>query len=190
VQFLTDIVEDRERRAKPQGEDEDHGHNNNDGNNDVNPEPPPKPRIKEVYDPCAKWAFLAALDPDYSKKYYPRDGHVIMFLPNRGTYIIEKLYDRTQRKGMPRYAYGSATYVMTEEEFEASKSDLIQDGKIDRTVLSQLHRDKAVKKFVHKGWAQSICKYFGLDVPDRYTEEQKREIRKLAEEVENSKIME
>ncbi len=91
---------------------------------------------------------------------------------------------------MPRYAYGSATYVMTEEEFEASKSDLIQDGKIDRTVLSQLHRDKAVKKFVHKGWAQSICKYFGLDVPDRYTEEQKREIRKLAEEVENSKIME
>ena len=189
VQFLTDIVENKGRRKKPKdGEEVPDIEPEPEPNPE--PEPEPKPHTKGIYDPCAKWAFLSALDPDYSKRYFPKDGHVIMFLPNRGTYIIEKLYDQTKKKGMPRYAYGSATYVMTEEEFARNREILIEEGRIDRTELAQMRRDGKVKKFVHKGWAQSICRYFGLDVPDRYTEEQKKEIKKLAEEVENSKIME
>lgn len=156
------------------------------------PNPPiPGPKRKEfVYDPCTKWQLLSELDSEYFEEYF-QDGHIVFYLPSKGEYIIEKLFDPTTRSDRPPYAYGAATYIIDEKVFDAEKDSIIVDGKINRHFLAEKYADKekrnGITKIIHKGWANGICRHFDVDNPSRYTEEQAKKIHKLADTVENSR---
>ena len=155
---------------------------------EINPNPTPgNPTIKYTYDPCTRWRFLKELDPNYSQEYLEEDGHFIFFLPNTGTYVIEKMFDTNTKNGVPRIAYGAATYILDESEFNANKDDIIVNGRINRNALIQLNKNNKAEKLVHKNWANGICRYFGIETNSKYTEEQKKIIQDLAYEVEDSR---
>jgi hypothetical protein len=139
--------------------------------------------ITRRYDPCAKWKLITGIDEEYSQKYL-KDGYAVFYLPNQGKYILEKLYEAQNRP-----AFGAATYILNEDVFRKNEEEIIKFGKIDRTYLSKIKKEqpKEVKKIIHTGWGNAICKYFDIETSKKYTNEQRDEIRKLADEVEFSK---
>ena len=157
------------------------------GSGEARPIPDKIKEKKMVYDPCARWRLLSKLDPEYAVKYYS-DGHVVFWEPNNGEYIIEKLFDPVSKSGEPRYAHGAATYILSAKAFNANKESIIVDGRIDRHFLSENRSEDGICRYIHKGWADSICRHYDIDNPSKYTKEQIREIREAAEEVENSKV--
>ena len=106
----------------------------------------------------------------------------MFYLPNKGKYIIEKLYKKNNEP-----AYGSATYIIDEEDFENRRSEIIKNGKVDKKVLVEMKQGEKAKKIIHTGWGNAIAKYFDIDNPSKYTERQSKKIRKLAKQVEDSK---
>lgn len=138
---------------------------------------------KYITDPCARWNLISSLDKDYSQEYL-RDGHIVFYLPNQGKYVIEKLYDKNNKP-----AYGAATYVLDEVVFKVHETDILNDRVINKTALVSLNKAKVqgVKKLVHTSWGNSILKFFDIENPQKYTEEEKIEIKKQAERVEKSK---
>ncbi len=138
---------------------------------------------KSVTDPCARWNLISKLDKEYIQEYLT-DGTMIFYLPNKEKYIIEKLYTSKQD-----FAYGAATYILDEKLFSKMRDKIIVDKKVNRSFLVQLNKDETnnVKKVVHTGWGKAIGKFFDIDNPELYTEEEKEEIKKLALEVEKSK---
>ena len=132
-------------------------------------------------DPCARWSLIAELDEEYSQKLLD-DGTLRVYLPNRGKYIIEKLFDSKHRT-----AYGAATYILDENDFEQNQADIIQQNKVNRSRLVELSKANLAKKIIHKGWGKAICKEFDIENPKLYTEERRNLIKQLADEVEKSK---
>lgn len=102
----------------------------------------PKQNVK-MRDPGAKYNLLSSLDNDVRIEEGIVDGHIIFHYPNieEGTVIIEKLHKITTNKetGLIEIKADneSATYVLSEEEFIKMKTQLIKDGKVDRTELTQ-----------------------------------------------------
>lgn len=102
----------------------------------------PIQRVK-MRDPGAKFNVLSALDKNVRIEEGIIDGHIIFHYPNidDGTVLIEKLHKITTNKQTGiieiRADNESATYVMSEEEFIKMKRQLIQDGLVDRTQLTQ-----------------------------------------------------
>ncbi len=137
---------------------------------------------RSVTDPCSRWNLIAELDQDYSQEYL-KDGNMIFYLPNQGKYIIEKLYNKNFDK-----AYGSATYILDEDEFRKNKTDIVKDGKIDKSILVEMRRNKKADRIIHTGWSNGICRYFDIENSSNYTKEQTENIKKLAKQVEESKI--
>lgn len=157
---------------------------------------PSKSFNKYGMDPCARWRFLSQLDPDFSFEYLKKDGHMIVYLPNQGKYVIEKLFDK--KKGMAskkEWAYGAATYVIDEDTFNMYKSDILVDSGngvdkvVNRQKLIELNQNgfKSVKKIVHQGWGNAMCEEFNVEKSSSYTDEQRDEIKKLAIEAEQAK---
>lgn len=102
----------------------------------------PKQNVK-MRDPGAKYNLLSSLDNDVRIEEGIIDGHIIFHYPNieEGTVIIEKLHKITTNKetGLIEIKADneSATYVLSEEEFIKMKTQLIKDGRVDRTELTQ-----------------------------------------------------
>lgn len=132
-------------------------------------------------DPCARWRLITELDEEYSQKLLD-DKTLIVYLPNKRKYIIEKLFDSKHR-----IAYGTATYVLDEDIFEKNKLEIIQQNKVNRSKLVELKQTGCAKKIIHKGWGKAICKEFDIENPKLYTEERRKLIKQIAVEVENSK---
>lgn len=143
----------------------------------------PVPQNKYVSDPCSRWKLISNIDKDYSQEYL-KDGHIIFYLPNEEKYIIEKLYDKNRKP-----AYGAATYILDERTYEQNKDEIIKDGKIDKSTLVSLRgeKPKEVKKLIHTGWGNAVLKYFGIQDSKKYSKEQCRIIKELADEVEKTK---
>ena len=99
---------------------------------------------RSVTDPCARWSLISELDQDYSQEYL-KDGNMIIYLPNQGKYIIEKLYDKNYN-----IAYGSATYILDEDEF--TRNNIVKDEKIDRSTLVEMRKNKKTDRIIHTGW--------------------------------------
>ena len=137
---------------------------------------------RSVTDPCSRWNLIAELDQDYSQEYL-KDGNMIFYLPNQGKYIIEKLYNKNFDK-----AYGSATYILDEDEFAKNRNNIVKDGKIDKSILVEMRRNKKADRIIHTGWSNGICRYFDIENSSNYTKEQTENIKKLAKQVEESKI--
>lgn len=102
----------------------------------------PKTGIK-MRDPGAKYNLLSALDNDVRIEEGIIDGHIIFHYPNieEGIVLIEKLHKITTNKetGLIEIKADNeaATYVMSEEEFIRMKYQLIKEGMVDRTQLTQ-----------------------------------------------------
>ncbi len=101
------------------------------------------PSIK-VRDPGTKYKLLASIDKDFYIEEGITDGHLVFHFPNvgnTGTVLIEKMHkvSRNRQSGLIEIKTDneSATYLMSEEEFIEMKPELIKDGKIDRTQLTQ-----------------------------------------------------
>ena len=136
---------------------------------------------ENVADPCATWNFISKLDEDYSQDLL-KDGTLVVYLPSQQKYIIERLFKQNHEP-----AYGYATYVLSEDVFDKNKLDIIQDSKVNRSKLVDLNGTNMAKKIVHSGWGKKMCKVFAVDNPNLYTQEQRKELKRLALEVEKSK---
>ena len=150
----------------------------------------PKRKIK-MRDPGAKYNFLASVDKDVTTDSGIVDGHIIFHYPNidDGIVLIEKLHKITTNKknGMIEIKPDneSATYIMSEEEFINMKFQLIQDGKIDRTQLTQkwwVTRDPE-HWIPHNGtayWEKAIMQRFNVcEENPRYSIEDINRIQEL-----------
>lgn len=161
----------------------------------------PKRKIK-MRDPGAKYNFLSSIDEGVTVEAGIIDGHIIFHYPNidGGTVLIEKLHKikTNQENGLIEIKADNeaATYVLSEEEFIKMKSSLIQDGKIDRTQLTQkwwITRDPE-HWIPHNGidyWERAIMERFGIDEENvRYSLEDLKRIQELKEKSIESKKME
>ena len=145
----------------------------------------------KMRDPGAKYNLLAAIDKDVKIEEGIIDGHIIFHYPNveNGVVLIEKLHRIILNKltGLIeiRPDNQSATYVLSEEEFIKIKSQLIQEGKVDRTQLTQrwwVTRDPEhwLPHTGTKGWEEALKGRFALDAESqRYTSEDLEKIQQL-----------
>ena len=142
----------------------------------------PKAKIK-MRDPGAKYNLLASLDKDIKIEEGIIDGHIIFHYPNidGGTVLIEKLHKITfnRENGLIEIKADnqSATYVLSEEDFIKMKTELIQEGRIDRTQLTQkwwVTRDPEhwLPHTGTKGWEEALKTRFLVNRENqRYSEE-------------------
>ena len=146
----------------------------------------------KMRDPGAKYNLLASFDKDVKIEEGIVDGHIIFHYPNidGGTVLIEKLHkistDRETGMIVIRADNESATYVMSEEEFIKLKGALIdEDGKIDRTVMTQrwwFTRDPEhwIAHSGMSGWENSLKQRFNINEENsRYSEAELKHINDL-----------
>jgi len=174
------------------------GHTGKKRNSKKDQEEDSERKIK-MRDPGAKYNLLAAIDRDVKIEEGIIDGHIIFHYPNigEGTVLIEKLHRITSNKSTGlieiRPDNQSATYVLSEEEFIKMKSQLIQDGKVDRTQLTQrwwVTRDPEhwIPHTGTRGWEQALKERFLLDAENqRYTQQDLERIEQLIEKSIESK---
>lgn len=160
----------------------------------------PEKRIK-MRDPGAKYNLLSAIDKSVKIEEGIIDGHIIFHYPNidEGTVLIEKLHKITTNKKNGTIEIKadnqSATYVLSEEEFIKLKSQLLQNGKIDRTQLTQRWWETRDPEhwIPHIGtefWEKSILERFEINEENtRYSAEDLKKIKELiAKSIESKKI--
>ena len=149
-----------------------------------------KQKVK-MRDPGAKYNLLSALDSDVKIEQGIIDGHIIFHYPNNGegTVLIEKLHKIATNKESGlieiRADNESATYVMSEEEFIEMRHQLIKEGKVDRTQLTQrwwVTRDP-VHWIPHNGsssWERALKERFEINTENlRYSPEDLARIDEL-----------
>lgn len=144
-------------------------------------------RNQYVTDPVYRWQLFSQMDSNCVSKAY-LDGTVVFTLPNveNGTVVIEKMYKGT--KEGTKINYGSATYVMSEEEFVNHKSQIEQDRKINRKVLIQLMEEGKADKIIHsESWGKGLKKHLGFSVESGYSEEKMAKIDELVARIERAR---
>ena len=144
-------------------------------------------RNQYVTDPVYRWQLFSQMDSNCTSKAY-LDGTVVFTLPNvkNGIVVIEKMYKATQEG--TKINYGSATYVMSEEEFLNHKSEIEQDKKINRKVLIQLMEEGKADKVIHsESWGKGLKKNLGFSVESGYSEEKMAKIDELVERIERAR---
>lgn len=153
----------------------------------------------KMRDPGAKYNLLSGLDKDVKIEQGIIDGHIIFHYPNieEGTVVIEKLHKITINKETGAIEIKAdnkaATYVMSEEEFIEMKSQLIQEGRIDRSQLTQKWwetRDPKhwIPHLGTKGWEESLKERFGINSQNsRYSQDDLQRIEQLIEKSIESK---
>lgn len=138
------------------------------------------------YPDTVKWRFYKALDKDMRVTRYS-NGYVEFASRKLGKRIIEKYYDRAGEQ-----AYGTATYVLSDDNFREHQDELITlSGKeriLETTTLRKItprtdripHRTKSKDK----SWMQEVAKYFGIDLQkdSRYTQEEIDNLRATIEQ--------
>lgn len=147
-------------------------------------------RVK-MRDPGAKYNLLAAIDKDVKIEEGIIDGHIIFHYPNidGGTVLIEKLHKiRTNKEnGLIEIKSDNeaATYVLSEEEFIKLKSQLIKEGKVDRTELTQRwwvtrNPEHWIPHAGTSAWEKAIMKRFNIQQENsRYSTEELSKIEQL-----------
>ncbi len=157
----------------------------------------------KMRDPGAKYNLLASIDKDVKIEEGITDGHIIFHYPNidGGTVLIEKLHKiRTNKENGVieiKADNESATYVLSEEEFIKLKTQLIKDGKVDRTELTQrwwVTKDPE-HWIAHAGtsaWERAIMQRFNVkEENSRYSPEDLAKIEQLvAKSIESKKLEE
>lgn len=144
-------------------------------------------RNQYVTDPVYRWQLFSQMDLNCTSKAY-LDGTVVFTLPNvkNGIVVIEKMYKGT--KEGTKINYGSATYVMSEEEFVNYKSQIEQDRKINRKVLIQLMEEGKADKIIHsESWGKGLKKHLGFCVENGYSEEKMAKIDELVARIERAR---
>lgn len=144
-------------------------------------------RNQYVTDPVYRWQLFSQMDSNCTSKAY-LDGTVVFTLPNvkNGIVVIEKMYKATQEG--TKINYGSATYVMSEEEFLNHKSEIEQDKKTNRKVLIQLMEEGKADKVIHsESWGKGLKKNLGFSVESGYSEEKMAKIDELVERIERAR---
>ena len=119
---------------------------------------------KYVYPDFVKWKFYKALDKEARVTRYS-NGFVEFASTKLNARIIEKYYDGDKT------AYGTATYILSEEEFRENENDLvtiIPNGVIlESATLKEItprknriaHRTQSTDKT----WMDEMIKYFDID---------------------------
>lgn len=157
---------DSEKRAKPQGtrKIKNHGVGGNDS-------------TKYVYPDVIKWKFYKALDPECRVTRYS-NGFVEFASSKLGVRIIEKYYDGN------RPAYGTATYILSEDEYRRNESDLVtiqpKGNILESAALREItpRKDRIAHRTQseNKTWMDEMIKYFKIDFEaekeTRYTSEE------------------
>lgn len=157
----------------------------------------------KMRDPGAKYNFLSSIDKDVTVDSGIIDGHIIFHYPNieGGTVVIEKLHRISTNKENGqieiRADNAAATYVLSEEEFIKMKSSLIQEGKIDRTQLTEKWwKTRDPEHWIpHNGvdyWERAIMDRFNIcEENSRYSPDDLKKIQELKEKsIESKKIEE
>ncbi len=119
---------------------------------------------KYIYPDFVKWKFYKALDKEVRVTRYA-NGFVEFASNKLGCRIIEKYYDGDKP------AYGTATYILPEQEYRKNQADLISitpSGNIlESAVLREItpRRDRIAHRTqsVDKTWMDEMIKYFGID---------------------------
>jgi hypothetical protein len=152
-----------------------------------------KTYTKYGYPDYVKWKFYRALDKDCKVTRYT-NGYVEFASNKLGVRFIEKYYDGNNP------AYGTATFILPENDYKANEKDLItytKTGKVlETSVLREItpRKDRVShitvdpsreieernggKKYVT--WMDSVVKHVGIaldgkqDTTSRYTDEEKR----------------
>lgn len=167
---LLDFDNETERKAKSKGTRKIKNHDTK-GNDSA----------KNIYPDTVKWKFYRALDKDARVTRYS-NGFVEFASSRLGVRIIEKYYDGN------RPAYGTATYILPEDEYRKNNGDLvtvIPNGLIlESTTLREItpRKDRIahITKSTDKTWMDQMVRYFGIDYEreddSRYTKEELEEL--------------
>ena len=138
--------------------------------------------------PRLKYQLLMMADKETRVEKGIIDGHIIFHYPNvrGGTVVIERMLKKTKNlvsgETENRIDNESATYVMTEEEFETIKNDLIKDGKLDRKQLTKRWYHKPGYWIMHygeRGWEDAIRER--LDMTDKNPIHTPEDLRRMDE---------
>lgn len=138
--------------------------------------------------PVAKYKFLMSADKEVWIEPDIIDGHIIIHCPNirGGTVIVEKLYRTTKNlktgKSETKIDNESATYIMSEEEFQELKNELIKDQKVDRRKLTMRWFHEIGYWYMHSSrWEEAIRERLDMNIQnDRmHTPEDLKRIQEL-----------
>lgn len=148
---------------------------------------------KHASDPCLTWQFMKKVDPNHSIRSL-RDGTTIFFLHSIGKVVIEKMYDRGSDGNM-KWAFGAATYIVDAAEFARDSHKYIvwntKNSGVDRKALVDLSlggKNNGYKKVVHgETWGERMCKEFHIDTNPRYSQNDRVEIKKIADSIKDSR---
>ena len=81
------------------------------------------------------------------------------------------------------FNYGTATFVMSLEEYYKNKSNIIVDERVNDTELTKLYSKGIIDKFSHsKNWSYTLLKKLNIDL-EKLPKEEKEIIEKLAERI-------
>lgn len=163
---MLDFNNDSEKRAKSQGtrKIKNHGVGGNDS-------------TKYVYPDVIKWKFYKALDPECRVSRYS-NGFVEFASSKLGVRIIEKYYDGNKP------AYGTATYILSEEDYRKNEADLVtvlpKGNILESATLREItpRKDRIAHRTqsTNKTWMDQMIKYFDIDFEagkeTRYTPEE------------------
>lgn len=168
---LLDFDKDTERKPKSKGKRKIENHDTK-GNDSA----------KNIYPDTVKWKFYRALDKDARVTRYS-NGFVEFASSKLGVRIIEKYYDGNKP------AYGTATYILSEDEYRKNESNLvtiIPNGLIlESTTLREItpRKDRIahITKSTDKTWMDQMVRYFGIDYEreddTRYSKEELKELQ-------------
>lgn len=178
---LLDFDENEKKKSgkKKKDKDKDKDDDDGDGTN------PPESNMY-IYPDTVKWRFYKALDKDMRVTRYS-NGYVEFASRKLGKRIVEKYYDRAGKQ-----AYGTATYVLSDEQFRDYQDELItargKEKILETTTLRKItplkDRIKHRTKSKDKSWMQEVARYFGIDLErdSRYTEEELANLRETIEQ--------
>ena len=98
------------------------------------------------------WTVVSKYDSSFRQSIL-NNGYIIFYLPNKNLYIIEQVFYNQ------RIVYGSASFVITDIEFDKNKDLLILDNTINKIYLNSLYINNKADKLVSTGWVNSLNRY-------------------------------
>lgn len=168
---MLDFDNETERKAKSKGtrKIKNHGTGGNDS-------------AKNIYPDAVKWKFYKALDKDARVTRYS-NGFVEFASSKLGVRIIEKYYDGNKP------AYGTATYILPEDEYRKHEGDLVTiipnglilESTTLRDITPRKDRIAHITKSTDKTWMDQMVRYFGIDYEreddPRYSKQELQELQ-------------
>ena len=144
------------------------------------------PSNKYVYPDFVKWKFYKALDKDVRVTRYA-NGFVEFASSKLDSRIIEKYYDGNKP------AYGTATYILSEDEYRRNVGDLVtidyKGNILESAALREItpRQDRVAHRTqsADRTWMHDMSRYFGIDLErmqdSRYSSEELEELKAVLE---------